>query len=81
MLTLAQKLDRETQDKYALNISSQDQGTPQHVSSTLLTIQVIDVNDNAPKFERSLYHAEIAENTRKNTNIVRIMAQDEDTGK
>lgn len=80
LLTLAQKLDRETQDKYALNISSQDQGTPQHVSSTLLTIQVIDVNDNTPKFERSLYHAEIAENTRKNTNIVRIMAQDEDTG-
>ncbi|CAE1305854.1 DCHS1_2 [Acanthosepion pharaonis] len=80
LLTLAQKLDRETQDKYALNISSQDQGIPQHVSYTLLTIQVIDVNDNTPKFERSLYHAEIAENTRKNTNIVRIVAQDEDTG-
>ncbi|CAI9725797.1 protein dachsous-like [Octopus vulgaris] len=80
LLTLAKKLDRENEERYELNITAQDQGIPQQMSYTLLTIEVEDSNDNTPKFKHSIYYTEVLENARINTTVVQIEAYDLDAG-
>ena len=55
LLKLNRRLDYESKPKYILNISATDQGTPALSSYQLLTIYLVDVNDNAPQFNQSLY--------------------------
>ena len=45
-----------------------------------LTITLTDVNDNAPEFERSVYHASVLENADPDTSVVTVQATDADTG-
>ncbi|KAJ8297725.1 hypothetical protein KUTeg_024256 [Tegillarca granosa] len=51
ILRIKQTLDREVKDRYILNISASDHGSPRQESFTSLIINVEDVNDNAPHFD------------------------------
>ncbi|XP_057707124.1 protocadherin-1-like [Corythoichthys intestinalis] len=62
-LVVMGNLDREKKDSYDLNISVVDGGRPARAGGALLRVVVTDQNDNAPKFERSHYEAELAENS------------------
>ncbi|XP_028176911.1 cadherin-89D [Ostrinia furnacalis] len=44
------ELDREKEDKYILTVVARDNGQDKKSSSVSVEIQVLDVNDNAPKF-------------------------------
>ncbi|CAH0674179.1 unnamed protein product [Spodoptera exigua] len=45
------ELDREKEDKYVITVVAQDNGYDKKLSSTVsVEVQVLDVNDNAPKF-------------------------------
>ncbi|XP_075975934.1 cadherin 89D isoform X3 [Anticarsia gemmatalis] len=45
------ELDREKEDKYILTVIAQDNGHDKKLSSSVsVEVQVLDVNDNAPKF-------------------------------
>lgn len=45
------ELDREKEDKYVLTVVAQDNGYDKKLSSSVsVEVQVLDVNDNAPKF-------------------------------
>lgn len=53
-ITLGKKLDYETKKEYKLTIMASDTA---HTATTSLTIQVTDVNDNAPVFWQPSYQA------------------------
>ncbi|XP_076387964.1 FAT atypical cadherin kugelei isoform X3 [Megachile rotundata] len=73
-------LDRERESEYFLNISVYDLGKPQKSASRMLPVTVLDVNDNAPKFEKSLASFRISETALNGTNVWRANATDADTG-
>lgn len=65
-------LDREQWDSYDLTIKVQDGGSPPRASSALLRITIVDMNDNAPKFEKALYEAELSENSPVGHSVLQV---------
>ncbi|GAB1601746.1 protocadherin Fat 1 isoform X5 [Argonauta hians] len=74
-------LDRENKDVYKLEITASDLGTPSKSSSRNITVNVLDVNDCSPKFERNHYSINVSENVNLNATITQVYALDDDTGK
>lgn len=79
-LEVAGLLDREKQDEYVLNITVYDLGKPQKSMSKVIPVVVTDVNDNAPRFEKSLASFRVTENALNGTAIFRANATDPDQG-
>lgn len=77
-ITALKELDREKQDRYTLKISVSDHGDPRLSSSSDVTITVIDVDDNCPKFQPAVYNRTISENLPFNQSIVQVTATDVD---
>ncbi|CAG4938447.1 unnamed protein product [Parnassius apollo] len=73
-------LDRERESEYYLNVTVYDLGLPQRSSSRLLPVTVLDVNDNAPRFEKTLASFRVTENAINGTAIFRSNATDRDAG-
>ncbi|XP_042275306.1 protocadherin beta-16-like isoform X22 [Thunnus maccoyii] len=71
-------LDRETSSQYNITVTCSDEGVPSLSSSVTLTLQISDVNDNAPVFERSSYEAYIVENNTPGLSIFTVKARDAD---
>ncbi|XP_031159035.2 protocadherin beta-16-like isoform X38 [Sander lucioperca] len=72
------ELDRERASEYNITVSCSDEGVPSLSSSVTLTLQISDVNDNAPVFERSSYEAYIVENNTPGLSIFTVKARDAD---
>ncbi|XP_045574155.1 protocadherin beta-16 isoform X27 [Salmo salar] len=71
-------LDRERDSEYNISVTCSDEGVPSLSSSVTLTLQISDVNDNAPVFERSSYEAYIIENNTPGLSIFTVKARDAD---
>ncbi|XP_076020925.1 protocadherin beta-16-like [Genypterus blacodes] len=71
-------LDRERASQYNITVTCSDEGVPSLSSSVTLTLQISDVNDNAPVFERSSYEAYIVENNTPGLSIFTVKARDAD---
>ncbi|XP_022625231.1 protocadherin gamma-A2-like [Seriola dumerili] len=71
-------LDRERASEYNITVTCSDEGVPSLSSSVTLTLQISDVNDNAPVFERSSYEAYIVENNTPALSIFTVKARDVD---
>ena len=71
-------LDRETASEHNITVSCSDEGVPSLSSSVTLTLQISDVNDNAPVFERSSYEAYIVENNTPGLSVFTVKATDAD---
>ncbi|XP_029021030.1 protocadherin gamma-A11-like [Betta splendens] len=71
-------LDREGASEYNITVTCSDEGVPSLSSSVTLTLQISDVNDNAPVFERSSYEAYIVENNTPGLSIFTVKATDAD---
>uniref|UniRef100_A0A3P9L116 Cadherin domain-containing protein n=1 Tax=Oryzias latipes TaxID=8090 RepID=A0A3P9L116_ORYLA len=72
------ELDRESASEYNITVTCSDEGVPSLSSSVTLTLQISDVNDNAPVFERSSYEAYIVENNTPGVSISTVKATDAD---
>ncbi|KAM3875515.1 LOW QUALITY PROTEIN: protocadherin-16-like [Diretmus argenteus] len=79
-LSIFKPLDREAQDIFNLTVVAEDHGIPQHSSSQLLCVHVIDVNDEVPWFEERQYEAQIAENQSPGSTVLTVSASDLDQG-
>uniref|UniRef100_A0A672FZE0 Protocadherin-16 n=1 Tax=Salarias fasciatus TaxID=181472 RepID=A0A672FZE0_SALFA len=79
-LSIFKPLDREEQDIFNLTVIAEDHGIPQHSSSQLLCVHVIDVNDEAPWFEEGQYEAQVSENQPAGTSVLTVSASDLDQG-
>ncbi|XP_070994983.1 protocadherin gamma-A11-like isoform X9 [Oncorhynchus clarkii lewisi] len=71
-------LDRERDSEYNISVTCSDEGVPSLSSSVTLTLQISDVNDNAPVFERSSYEAYIIENNTPGLSTFTVNARDAD---
>ncbi|XP_038157747.1 protocadherin alpha-9-like isoform X10 [Cyprinodon tularosa] len=79
-LVLQKALDREQQSELQLLLTAVDGGTPAKSGSMTILIHVLDVNDNAPIFSKTLYKAKVHENAKIGTSIVTVNATDLDAG-
>ncbi|XP_008547987.1 protein dachsous isoform X1 [Microplitis demolitor] len=77
-LYLSRRLDYETQQRHNLMISAVD-GAGLSANITL-SVEVQDVNDNPPVFERNEYHVEIPEGAKLDSQVLQVTALDLDTG-
>ena len=75
-LEVADRLDREAQSSYVLNISAIDDG--QKSSSILFYVKILDSNDNPPIFDHSDYSVALNENVGKDVSILQVRATDAD---
>lgn len=79
LLTVAAPLDYEATNFYILNVTVYDLGTPQKSSWKLLTVNVKDWNDNAPRFPPGGYQITILEDTEVGTTVAELKAKDADS--
>ncbi|XP_016835985.1 protocadherin beta-6 isoform X1 [Cricetulus griseus] len=73
-------LDRESRAEYNITITVTDLGTPRLTAQHTITVQVSDVNDNAPAFTQTSYTLFVQENNSPALHIGTISATDSDSG-
>ncbi|NWT10774.1 PCDGA protein, partial [Vireo altiloquus] len=74
------ELDREQVSEYNVTVRAADGGSPPLQSSAVLSLRVLDVNDNAPVFAQERYSARVAENNAAGALVLRVRATDADWG-
>lgn len=81
-LVVARKLDREQQSEFRLEIRALDISASNNPQSSAVTVKVeiADINDNAPVWEKDPIHIEISEDTSAGSLIYNFTATDADTG-
>ncbi|XP_041948909.1 protocadherin alpha-1-like [Alosa sapidissima] len=79
-LMLHKALDREKQAAINLILTAVDGGNPPRSGTTELIIDVLDANDNAPEFSKSVYKVQVSENTPIGTPVLTVTASDADEG-
>nr|XP_055033301.1 protocadherin alpha-3-like isoform X11 [Misgurnus anguillicaudatus] len=73
-------LDRESVHEYNVTITATDEGTPPLSSTSVITVHVSDVNDNAPRFPESVINVYVKENSQIGAVIHTVSAFDPDVG-
>ncbi|XP_074987516.1 protocadherin gamma-B2 isoform X28 [Caretta caretta] len=71
-------LDRERTPEYNITITATDKGTPPLSAQKTILLQISDINDNAPVFEKSSYTAYVPENNPSGASIFSVKASDRD---
>lgn len=81
IIVLEQPLDRELQSTYNITVKASDTNPALSLSSfAVVTITVLDVNDNPPIFERRDYLITIPEDTNIGTRVISVFAASKDIG-
>ncbi|XP_046644672.1 fat-like cadherin-related tumor suppressor homolog isoform X5 [Daphnia pulicaria] len=80
VVTLAEKLDRETMAQHLLTVSVKDQGTPSKRNFARLLIDVTDHNDHTPEFMSELVQVRIFETAAVGSVVTVMLAIDKDRG-
>ncbi|XP_060751269.1 protocadherin gamma-C5-like isoform X50 [Tachysurus vachellii] len=80
VLVLNKPLDREKHNAFRLNLTALDGGKPEKNGSTLLFVNVLDINDNAPEFDKPQKRGTLLENSPVGTLVTSLTAFDADHG-
>ncbi|KAM6169737.1 cadherin EGF LAG seven-pass G-type receptor 3 isoform 2-T2 [Rhynchocyon petersi] len=80
LISTSGSVDREHMESYELVVEASDQGQePGPRSATVrVHITVLDENDNAPQFSEKRYVAQVREDVRPHTVVLRVTATDRD---
>nr|XP_003220000.1 PREDICTED: protocadherin beta-16-like [Anolis carolinensis]DAA06584.1 TPA_inf: protocadherin beta 7 [Anolis carolinensis] len=78
-LLIQSPLDREKIAEYNVTITAMDRGSPRLTSTRIINVQISDVNDNPPVFEKSSFEMQVQENNIPGLLIGSIKAVDLDT--
>ncbi|XP_053106752.1 protocadherin beta-16-like isoform X10 [Hemicordylus capensis] len=78
-LVTQRPLDREKISEYNITVTATDWGSPRLTSMRTINIQISDVNDNSPVFEKSLYELQLKENNIPGLLMGSVHAIDLDT--
>uniref|UniRef100_G1RE84 Cadherin domain-containing protein n=1 Tax=Nomascus leucogenys TaxID=61853 RepID=G1RE84_NOMLE len=77
-LVLDSALDRESVSAYELVVTARDEGSPSLWATASVSVEVADVNDNAPAFAQSEYTVFVKENNPPGCHIFTVSARDAD---
>ncbi|XP_061404083.1 protocadherin-10-like, partial [Lethenteron reissneri] len=80
VLVVRRALDRERRAAHEYVLTALDGGRPPLSGTVLLTVRLLDTNDNAPAFERPVYRALVPEDAPAGTLVARLHAWDPDDG-
>lgn len=73
-------IDREKTQRYFVNLTAIDNGSPPLLTIRQVILNVGDVNDNAPTFPQKLYKASVNDSTPVGSIILTVLASDLDIG-
>ncbi|NXY91670.1 PCDB1 protein, partial [Alcedo cyanopectus] len=79
-LVTVSMLDREEMDRYILTVIAADAGSPPLTTTQTFTVDISDVNDNAPVFNQTSYTMYVHENNVPTLLIGAVRASDADVG-
>ncbi|XP_043408870.1 protocadherin beta-16 isoform X8 [Chelonia mydas] len=79
-LVLEKQLDREEQAQLMLILTAADGGLPQRTGTAQIRVNVLDSNDNFPRFSQSVYKVQLMENSPRDTLVTKVEASDLDQG-
>ncbi|KAJ7421755.1 hypothetical protein WISP_41297 [Willisornis vidua] len=79
-LSIVRALNREEVAQHNLTVVAMDHGFPRRSATQLLTVLVLDVNDEAPAFEKPEYEAHVMENLPAGSPVLQVLATDRDLG-
>ncbi|XP_015266644.1 PREDICTED: protocadherin gamma-B5-like [Gekko japonicus] len=71
-------LDRERASEYNITITATDKGIPPLSTYKTISLQISDINDNPPAFEKFSYTAYVPENNPSGSSIFSVKASDPD---
>ncbi|KAM6148963.1 protocadherin alpha-11 isoform 9-T9 [Erethizon dorsatum] len=77
-LVLDSRLDRESVSNYDLVVTARDSGSPSLWATATVSVEVADVNDNAPVFAQPEYTVFVKENNPPGSHIFTVCARDAD---
>ncbi|XP_042547810.1 protocadherin alpha-2-like [Dipodomys spectabilis] len=77
-LVLDSALDRETTSEYKVVVTARDGGSPPLWATASVSVEVADVNDNAPVFAQAEYTVFVKENNAPGSHIFTVWARDAD---
>ncbi|CAL8308671.1 protocadherin alpha-C2 [Gadus morhua] len=80
-LVLNSDLDREQRGLQTLILTAVDGGVPARSGTASIVINVLDINDNAPVFNQSVYTVNVTENASLGSVVMTLNATDQDEGK
>lgn len=72
-LVLKKELDREVESTHKFSLIARDGGDEPNTGSISVIINVQDVNDNDPLFEKSVYFVTIPESTKISSQIIQVI--------
>lgn len=75
---LRSTLDRETCERYELTVIASDNGIPSMKTTTRIIVNVLDANDNDPRFSIDSYDFTVEENQNRGTFVGILTATDAD---
>jgi hypothetical protein len=78
IITLNKLVDYEKIPRYSVTITASEQAYPFQMTIAVVTIQLVNVNDNAPVFHPSSSHVSLAENTPLGHTVTTLFATDAD---
>uniref|UniRef100_A0A6I8NC15 Cadherin domain-containing protein n=1 Tax=Ornithorhynchus anatinus TaxID=9258 RepID=A0A6I8NC15_ORNAN len=79
-LVLKKALDREETSEHRLLLTATDGGKPELTATVQVLVSVLDANDNAPDFVKSIYNVRLLENVANGTLVIKLNATDADEG-
>lgn len=71
-ISVADDLDFEVCKDYYLTVEAWDSGDPPLSSATMVTIVLMDVNDNAPAFSQGIYNVLVSEDASVGQTVTRV---------
>lgn len=77
----SQVIDYEETKQLEFTVVADDSGVPQLSTTAKVTVTVINVNDQDPKFEKEFYNASVKENSPAGTHVTVVKATDGDEGR
>uniref|UniRef100_A0A3P8SIX4 Cadherin-12 n=1 Tax=Amphiprion percula TaxID=161767 RepID=A0A3P8SIX4_AMPPE len=80
--TALANMDREVKEEYQVLLQAKDMGGQLGglASTTTINITLSDVNDNPPRFAKSIFHLRVPESAAVGSAVGRILAHDLDAG-